>query len=301
MNNDQCDDAFGIRLRSVAGEIADAVAVGLDTEALLAEVKQRGDRELVLDCDKGVTVIEPPPGTFWAMLEPKERELIRWAGTLRQFAGGDILNSQGTKVRHVLVVLAGRVEITVTSEDGDELLCAIRGAGDIVGELAAVDGRPRSATVRAGNDVAVLMVAEERFVLLCQEHAKLTWAVLRTVVGRMRELGRQAAEYRRTTTTERLAALLVELADQRGMPRGAEVIALPLTQTKLVEMVRESRESVVRALHNLRARQLVTTSQGTIKILNVNLLRKLVASGSDVSGPDRLGNQTEFLYLTLIS
>lgn len=227
---------------------------------------------------------EPPaerrlsPGTFWTMLEPAHHALVRQAGVVRRFEPGDSLCRQGESLRHVFVLLAGRVEVAADTQAGYEGVLAIRGPGDIVGELAAVDGSPRSATLRALDRVEVVVVSAETFALLCQSHPLLAWTVLRVVVNRLREISQWRVEQGGSTVVKRLVVLLIQLADQYGVAEEDGVaISVPLTQQSLARMIAASRESVVRALRDLRRQRLITTRRRHVTILRLEALVRLVS------------------------
>jgi CRP-like cAMP-binding protein len=181
-------------------------------------------------------------------------------------------------LRHIFVLLAGRIEVTVDAHAGYEGVLAVRGPGDIVGEFAAVDGEPRSASIRALDRVEAVVVSAERFSTLCQAHPRLAWAVLCVVVGRLREITRRKAEQGGSTVGKRLVALLIELAAQYGVTEEhGVVIAIPLTQQSLAGMIGASRESVVRALRDLRHQRLITTGRRQVTILRLEALSRLAS------------------------
>lgn len=233
-------------------------------------------------------------GTFWAMLSPANQAAIRQAGTVRRFNAADIICRQGDQLRHVVVLLSGRVGIETQGRFGQSsALIALRNAGDIIGEMAAVDGSPRSATVRALADLTALMVPEQRFVALCRQNPELTWTVLRVVVQRMRETNEYHADAVGASMTIKIANALDYLATQQSISRpGAaggqpEVrgrlapnsagrparIAVTCTQQQLAALAGASRESVVRAMKLLKHRGIIVTGRGRIVILRPDLLR----------------------------
>jgi CRP/FNR family cyclic AMP-dependent transcriptional regulator len=214
-----------------------------------------------------------PSNTFWALLPTAERAKLRAAGTVRSYAAGDILCQQGDRLRHVVVLLAGRVEIETQGRLSKPLLMTRRGPGDIIGELAAVDGSPRSATVRAMDDLVALVVPEQRFVLLCRNAPVLTWTVLRAVVRRFRELGVQRTDLVGSTIAARVVSALNDLATQHGADAGR--VTLLCTQHELAAMIGGSRESVVRALRRLRVERIISTARGRIVIDEPDRLRAL--------------------------
>src|SRR5438046_10650422 len=106
----------------------------------------------------------PTPGSFAAQLDPATWEALARYGRLRSYPAWATLFHQGDPSRHVVIVLSGWVKVTSVSRGGNEALLALRGPGDILGELAAVDGGPRSATVTTLMPVTVQAVDGERFV-----------------------------------------------------------------------------------------------------------------------------------------
>jgi CRP-like cAMP-binding protein len=214
-----------------------------------------------------------PEESFWALLPAAERAALRGAGTVRRYLPGDIVCWQGERRRHVVVLFSGRVEIHAQGRYGQPVRMATRGAGDLVGEMAAVDRSPRSATVRALDELTALVVPEQRFVLLCRREPMLTWAVLRLVVERFRELGEQRADSAGSTVALRVSSALVNLAAQHDT--GAAPIVLSCTQQELADMVGGSRESVVRALRELRDSRIISTARGRIVIHRPDLLRDI--------------------------
>jgi CRP-like cAMP-binding protein len=228
----------------------------------------------------GNSMSDAPETTFWDSLELADQTLLRRAGTMCRFTEGQSVCRQGEPLRHVLVLLSGRVEVDAYSRNGYEAVLAIRTAGELIGEMSAVDGQPRSATVRTLENTQVIMIPPDRFAVLCRQRPELSWAVLRVVVRRLRQVSAQRAEQTGNTVAERLAALLVDLAAEYGAPTETGVtIALSRTQRELAAMVGGSRESVVRALSDLRSRGIVRTARGTITVLRPDLLRGAASLG----------------------
>lgn len=217
-------------------------------------------------------------GTFWAMLDPAEQALVRQAGAVLRFGPRESLCRQGDASQHVYVLLAGSVEVIADVSTGYESVLAVRGPGEIVGEFAALDGKPRSATMRALDRVDAIVVPAERFAVLCQSSSRLAWAVLLVVVERLREISLKRAEHGGRSVKQRLAALLIELAGRHGVAAGGNVtIAIPLTQQSMAGLIAASRESVVRALAEMRRQRLITTGRRRVTILRLEALERLVA------------------------
>ncbi|MEJ2855843.1 MULTISPECIES: Crp/Fnr family transcriptional regulator [unclassified Saccharothrix] len=207
---------------------------------------------------------------FWALLTPAEHALLSASGTERDYATGAVVCHEGEVTRHVLVVLRGLLRVTAATANGERLL-AVRGAGDLVGERAAIDGRPRSATVRALVDVRALVLSDTAFADLCQRHPRIAWVVLTVVVARQRDTDRQRVQFS-GTATQRVAAVLIDVALRRGI---ADQGAVSLSQEELAGFAGTSRESLVRVLRSLREQGIIRTGRRKIDILQVGRLYDL--------------------------
>lgn len=96
--------------------------------------------------------------SFLAALSPEEAEAIRAHGVVRTYERGTALFHERQTSDRVHVVLSGRVKLSSVSEDGKESVLAIRGPGDLLGELSAIDDEPRSASATALEPVEALVV-----------------------------------------------------------------------------------------------------------------------------------------------
>jgi CRP-like cAMP-binding protein len=173
--------------------------------------------------------------------------------------------------------MSGHVRVTRIAQDGREISAAgVRGPGEVLGELAAVDAQPRSATVSALDAVQTLTIPGARFAHLCQTEPRIAWVVLGVVTDRLREAGRYWAEFGGGHTTQRVAALLLELAAQQGKSDGgAAEITLWAGQHELAIGAATSRESVARALRMLREQGVVSTRRNHITIHDIAGLRSV--------------------------
>lgn len=185
-----------------------------------------------------------------------------------------MLFQEGDAADRVLVIERGRVKIVSVTLEGREVVLAIRGPGDLLGELAAVDGLPRSAAAVAMEDMEALVVPAPRFAEFLEDHPAVTYRLLQTVVGRLREADRKRVEFGAYDAIGRVAHRLLELAERYGRTAGNGIrIDLPLTQEELAGFTGSSREAVSRALRMLRAAGLVETHRMRITVTDVEGLR----------------------------
>lgn len=204
---------------------------------------------------------------------PVLAELLR-LGRRREYAAGETLLGYGSPSRHVLILRAGRVKIVVPTDHGWEALLAIRGPGDVLGELAALDAEPRSASVVALEAVATLEIPASQFVEFLGERPEAMLSLLRTLSHRLRESDRRSSELGGRSVESRLARRLLELAGAHGRGEdGGIALGVPLSQQDLADWIGSSREAVGHALGRLRRRGMVQTGRLRIVITDLEGLR----------------------------
>jgi CRP/FNR family cyclic AMP-dependent transcriptional regulator len=216
-----------------------------------------------------------PPIGFLGALDAKQAKDLHDRGIPRRFRKGQALFHQGGVSDRVLVVLRGRIKISSVSETGKEIVLAFRGPGDLLGELSAIDGEPRSASAAAIEPVEALTLAASDFQAYLRDHAKVALLLLEMVSRRLRDADRKRVEFGAHDTVGRVAARLVELAERYGEPvtRGLQ-IGLPISQEELAGWTGSSREAVSKALRSLRRVGWVLTERRRITVLDLEALRR---------------------------
>jgi CRP-like cAMP-binding protein len=212
---------------------------------------------------------------FGAELTEQEWADLARHGRLRRLPAGTPLFVEGTRSDTVIVVILGRVKVFSSSEDGTEVVFAVRGPGALLGELAAIDEQPHSASVRSLEPVEVLTVALREFTAFLQAHPRTMWLLMRLITERLRDADRKRVEFGVYDTLTRVARRLVELVDRFGEPTETGIrITLPFTQDELASWVGASREAVAKAFHALRARGYVRTQRRTVTVVDIEGLRR---------------------------
>ncbi|MFF7330172.1 cyclic nucleotide-binding domain-containing protein [Streptomyces sp. NPDC008150] len=223
-----------------------------------------------------------PPGLSGPPEPFGQEELIvlRAAGRARAWERNEVLIRQGGHPDCVILITDGLTKVTSDSGNGYTSLLALRGPGELVGELSCLDGAPRSATVTAMVRVDGVVVAAETFRRLMGEHEKLSASVLCSVVARLRDSDILRAGHGAHTARVRVARVLVELARRYGVPERtrAGAISVHMNQQELAGASATSRESVVRCLRSMQDEGLVETYRGRTVVLDLAGLRKLAES-----------------------
>ncbi|MFE9772387.1 Crp/Fnr family transcriptional regulator [Streptomyces sp. NPDC005931] len=222
---------------------------------------------------------------FLARLESQDRTALLSLGRELRFAPRVALLHQSEPSAHVLFLVEGWTKVTASAASGYEALLALRGPGDIVGESAALTGRPRSATVTALEPVRAVALEHERFKDFLGRSPAVSFALLGLTADRTRAADRRRLEFASMNVRQRFAVLLLDLARSHGRrtPEGIE-LAVPLSKQELAGSVGASREMVQRLLRELREKEAVATGRRALVVLRPDLLRRIAATDQPAPG-----------------
>lgn len=210
-------------------------------------------------------------GGFVALLDPDARTALLSLGRVRRNRRGATLLVQGARDDTAGVILEGRVKVTLDTPDGREVVLAVLGPGDLLGEFEAIEPElvsrwasnialePLECRVFAADDLRRFLVA----------HPAAALALVRWIIRKVHAADRRRVDATALDASHRLAHFLVERAD--AQPESDLDIAL--TQEELASHIASSRESVVRALAALRTRGLIETGRRQITIRDMEGLR----------------------------
>ncbi|MGW7307268.1 Crp/Fnr family transcriptional regulator [Streptomyces sp. NPDC054835] len=188
---------------------------------------------------------------LWALLRELAPERVRPARS--------VLLRQGDPGTHVIVLSEGSALVTLTGSGGERALLSVRGADELLGELAVLDAQPRSASVIAAEACRVHLVPAPDFLRFVERHGLLD-SLLRHAIARIREGEAVRLELATACVPVRLANALGRLA--RAAPAGRGGLVVRLTQTELSQMIGASRNAVGAAIKPWRERGLLETEPG---------------------------------------
>jgi CRP/FNR family transcriptional regulator, cyclic AMP receptor protein len=201
-------------------------------------------------------------------LLPSDRAALLAAGAGRTCEPGAVLMRQGDAEDFVVAITTGWAVVRSAAVNGRSLILGLRGPGDLVGELAVLDGQPRSATVSALTRMEARVLRGAAFRSFLRDHPRASVAVLRGMALRMRQTDEHSQDLAALPVLQRLARLLIDI-DHAG-PDGA--IVRRLTQSDLATAIGATRESVAKALGDLRSRGVLSTGQRQIRIADKTTL-----------------------------
>jgi CRP/FNR family cyclic AMP-dependent transcriptional regulator len=215
-------------------------------------------------------------GTFLEALTPEEVADLRASGRERRYDANVALFHEGDDAGSVIVLLTGRAKLTVPNSSGREVIVAVRGPGDLLGELAALVEAPRSATVATIETVDALIMSGSAFASFLERNSRVALVILRMVAERLLYADLQQAQFATHDVVGRVAHRLVELTERFGVDTEEGIVLdVPLTQEELAGWTGASREAVNKALQVLRSLHMIETGRRRFTVLDAEGLRRL--------------------------
>ena len=214
--------------------------------------------------------------TFLETLTPEEVADLRASGRQRHYDANVALFHEGDDAGSVIVLLEGRAKLTVPNSSGREVIVAVRGPGDLLGELAALVEAPRSATVTTIEAVHALIISGSAFASFLERNTRVALVILRLVAERLLYADLQQAQFATHDVVGRVAHRLVELTERFGVEtEEGLVLDVPLSQEELAGWTGASREAVNKALQVLRSLHMIETGRRRFTVLDADGLRRL--------------------------
>ncbi len=219
---------------------------------------------------------EPRRG-FWGELTMQERAALQAGGSWGEFLPGTNLFAQHDTSDHVAIIWSGYTKVVTGTEAGREVVLALRGPGDVVGEMVSIGGGRRSATVTAIERVEALLIDAVRFLAFLGDYTHASTILTRILVGRLREADQHRLAAGSMTVGQRLARLLLSLSGCYGVPArtGGVKIALALSQKDLAGWVGGSHRTVAREMERWRERGFIRTGRRSVTIQDPSALRRI--------------------------
>lgn len=195
----------------------------------------------------------------------------------RRIRRGQILFQRGDPGSTMLLIVSGEVRISLPAVTGRDQVLRIFTAGEVFGEIALLDGRPRTADGVALTNCTLLVLERRNLLAQLATDSDLALRIFGIICDRLRATSAQLEALLFHDTGTRLAASLLNLSRAHGQPR------VDLTQTMLGEIVGASRETVNRKLREWEQAGLVALSPGRIIIKDRPALAALLPEASFIS------------------
>jgi CRP-like cAMP-binding protein len=210
-------------------------------------------------------------------LSPGTLEQIARLCIRRSYPRDAVIFSQSGPGDALFGVVTGRVRISASSAGGREVFLNIMEPGDTFGEIALLDGRPRTASASATAPSDLLIIKREQFLSLLAHEPVLTEHLLRLLCSRLRWVSGFAEESALLSVPARLARRLLSLGRLHGRETGTG-IEFKVSQDEMARFLGLSRQIVNHHLQSWKGRRWVDLGRGRIIILDSLALDEVVAS-----------------------
>ena len=209
---------------------------------------------------------------FEALSEEEASAIMQMARMVNHPARHTVFQ-EGEPGDHLLVVMHGRVKVSLVSPDGKEAILSILEPGDVFGEMALLDGEPRSATVTTMEKCSFLVLWRQDFLPFLERNPQVSLKLLAALSRRLRATNDMVGGLSFLNLPARLARILVNLGQQYGKLTGEGIaIGIKLSQEELGNLVGVSRESVNRQIRLWVESGVLDYTHGTIILKNSDVL-----------------------------
>ena len=205
-------------------------------------------------------------------------QLCRYAkyATLKR---GATIYAKGDPGNSLVAVISGTVKISVSSADGRSAILNLIGPGEIVGEVAVLDGRARTADCTANTNCEIFIIDRREFLPFVRSQPALAMKFIELLCTRVRWTSDQVEQVILQNLPGRLASALIRLTEKHKLEPAGRTIAV--TQQEISEMVGMTRESINKQLRVWAARNWVRLEHGAIVVLDAEPLQALAEAGGD--------------------
>jgi CRP/FNR family cyclic AMP-dependent transcriptional regulator len=215
---------------------------------------------------------------LFARLGDNEIDAVLAHSMVRRHAEGEQIFAKGDPGNSMMAVLRGRVSITAPSADGRQVVLTTMRDGDVLGEIALLDGRERTADATAAAECELLVVPRQSLLSLLDRHPELCIDFLVLLCERLRTTNEQVEDLAFLELEARLAKALLRLAEENGGGgsgggvRHDRPVGLKISQRALGEIVGGSRESVNKHLQDWKRAGIIAIEKGSIVIRDPDAL-----------------------------
>jgi CRP/FNR family cyclic AMP-dependent transcriptional regulator len=208
-------------------------------------------------------------------LAPDQRAGLIAHARSRKVAREENIFLMGSPGDSMMVVLTGRVYITIPSADGREIVLAILGSGEIFGEVAMLDGRERTADAKAETECSLAILCRRDVLRFFEQYPAAWSSIVSLLCERLRHTDQQMAEVAMLALPVRLAKVLLRMATLGGPSGTGRVSQVHVTQRELGNVVAATRESVNKHLGDWQRKGVVQITERLITVVNQSALENL--------------------------
>ncbi len=214
---------------------------------------------------------------LFAELAPGMLAVLEAESRVRRYPEGQVLFSEGDPGETLLILEEGRVKVSRFMAGGQEIVLAVQEAPASFGELALVDGAPRSATVIAQTPVVVRMLPRAALMGMIHNEPTVAMALMQGLVGMIRDTNDRLSDLQALDVPGRVAKWLLGSSERSG-ERREDGVAIPfeISQSDLAAELGTTRVSINKALRMLEGLDVIATGKDEIVIMKPDRLKDYV-------------------------
>jgi len=221
-------------------------------------------------------------GRVWVFQGLSEDELAHLCSLAhtRQYKARETIVEKGEAATEFFVLLSGRAKVAMAGADGSDAAVNVMGPGEVFGEIAILDGQPRSATVTTLEECEMAVVDRQAFNDLLVSSPSIAIKLLAVLAGRVRELTTRLADRSFLDVPARLAKQLLWLARNHGTQgESGTRIDLRLSQQELGDLIGATRESVNKYIRDWTRIGVVKQERDYLEVFDLDALRTIAEHG----------------------
>ena len=196
---------------------------------------------------------------YFRRLEPELKKSLMEVSQTRRFEREQVILTQEESGESLYFIAEGRVRVVLYGEDGKEITLSTLREGEFFGEMALIDGEPRSASVVAVDNSTLLVISRQNFLGLIKKYPRVALVFLSEMSRRLRKADEMIGSLALLDVSGRVARFLLDLGKAEGQEeRGGIVVPNRPTHQEIASRIGTTRETVTRVLSELQSRGFIT-------------------------------------------
>lgn len=196
--------------------------------------------------------------------------------TIREYAAQELIIGHTDETFDVMFLLQGLARVSIYSTDGQRVSFRDLASGTIFGELAAIDGQPRSASVECIEPCIAAVMRRPQFLAAIATQPQFAMAVLKHLTGQVRILTTRVFEFSTMAVRQRLRVELLRMAEKAATAKGQATLSPAPTHAEIASRISTHREAVTREFAWLESEGIIIKEGRALKIPGLDRLRRLV-------------------------
>ncbi len=217
--------------------------------------------------------------SIFAARGDKERDQLRQATTTKKLKPKEVLCRKGDPGNQLYGILAGSLKVTTTGTDGKDVMFGLMGPGEVIGEIALLDGEERSATVTAVESTELLTLHRRELIPFLERNPQAAISLACVLAARVRQLSDRAEDRQTLPLPGRLAKRLLSLSESHGKrPIVGGPVEVRMPQQDLADLVGTTRESVNKQLRAWEQEGIVELGRSRVVLKKPQALERVAES-----------------------